>query len=215
MDIFNKYAKTFLLNNYSDPLFLINKIRFDYIKNLFCIRNKTFLDIGCGVGLLAEKLSLHGAYVTGIEKSIDLLRIAKRITKGKVFYLNSDIYEFEIIKKYNFIIFMEILEHFKNIDFFFNFVKKIEKKTIIIISSLDKSLFSYLNSIFFAEYVTKKLKKNTHDFSKFVSINDVIKNIKYKNIKIIDIKFFDYNFIFNNSSMSNVKNYNYIIALEI
>ena len=70
------------------PLHNFNPIRIKYIKdssiNHFNINNKIhplknlkILDIGCGGGLLSEPMSKLGAKVTGIDASINNIKIAQ------------------------------------------------------------------------------------------------------------------------------------------
>ena len=81
------------------PLHKFNPIRIKYIKeniiHNFKLNNKTkplrgvnILDIGCGGGLLSEPMQRLGANVTGIDASINNIKIAKVHAKKVVLILS-------------------------------------------------------------------------------------------------------------------------------
>ena len=47
------------------PLHKINPLRANYIDSIASVETKTFLDVGCGGGILAEAIYDKGAEVTG------------------------------------------------------------------------------------------------------------------------------------------------------
>ena len=114
------------------PLHKFNPIRIKYIKeniiNNFKLNNKTkplrgvnILDIGCGGGLLSEPMQRLGANVTGIDASINNIKIAKVHAKKSglnIKYFCSSPEKFKVNKKFDVILNMEIVEHVEDIQFF-------------------------------------------------------------------------------------------------
>ncbi len=81
------------------PLHKFNPVRIKYIKDSivkkFNINNSTLplknidiLDIGCGGGLLTEPMSRLGANVTGIDASLNNIKIAKAHLKKSKLKIN-------------------------------------------------------------------------------------------------------------------------------
>jgi 2-polyprenyl-6-hydroxyphenyl methylase/3-demethylubiquinone-9 3-methyltransferase len=204
--------------NICQPLHIINNIRFNYIKSKTNILNKNVLDLGCGGGILTEKLAQHGAKITALDKSKELIKIAKSrliSSSTEITYLNIDIITFlkKCKTKFDLIICMELLEHIENKQPIINLSKNIlNDNGAIIISSLNKNILTYIKIILFGEFILKKLHKNTHIFDKLIKLND-IKNYETK-LKITDIKEIKYNSIFKYSKINKIPEINYILTLK-
>ena len=56
----------------------INPLRLQYIEKHAAIAGKTFLDVGCGGGILSEALASSGGYVTGIDMTGSALNAARK-----------------------------------------------------------------------------------------------------------------------------------------
>lgn len=207
--------------NICQPLHIINNIRFNYIKSKINILNKNILDLGCGGGILTEKLAQHGAKITALDKSKELIKIAKSrliFSSTEINYLNMDIINFlkKCKTKFDIIICMELLEHIENIEnkhTIINLSKNIlNKNGVIIISSLNKNILTYIKIILFGEFILKKLHKNTHTFYKLIKLNE-IKNYENK-LTITDIKEIKYDSIFKYSKIKKIPEINYILTLK-
>lgn len=200
------------------PLHIINNIRFNYIKSKTNIKNENILDLGCGGGILTEKLAKHGANIIALDKSKELIKLAKSresIHSIKIKYLNMDVIDFlkNCKIKFDTIICMELLEHIENKIKVIKLLKNVIKKNgIIILSSLNKNTLTYIKIILLAEFILNKLPKNTHNFKNLVKINE-LKKCK-KKLKITDIKEINYNPILKYSKITKLPEINYIITLK-
>lgn len=216
--IFDEIAKNWWKkNNICRPLHITNNIRFNYIKSKTEINKKAILDLGCGGGILSEKLAKHGGNVIGLDKSKELIKIAKIRNKSNSFnikYIKNSIKKFNDSnsKKFDIIICMEILEHMNNKKDLLSLINQASKKnSIIILSSLNKNIITYMYMILFGEFLTKKIPINTHSYEKLTSPN-ILKNIE--KIKIIDIKGINYNNLLSYSNIKIMSQINYIITLK-
>ena len=204
--------------NICQPLHIINNIRFNYIKSKTNLINKNILDLGCGGGILTEKLAKHGGKITALDKSKELINIAKsrsNFLSLQINYLNIDIINFlkNCQTKFDVIICMELLEHLENKHHIIHLFKNIlNKNGIIIISSLNKNILTYIKIILFGEFILKKLHKNTHIFNKLIKVYKM-KNYETK-LKIIDIKEIKYDPIFKYSKINKIPEINYILTLK-
>ena len=175
------------------PLHKFNPIRISYIKNniinTFKLKksekplNKIkILDIGCGGGLLSEPMSRLGADVVGIDASQKNINVAKLHAKKNnldIKYLCISPENFQINKKFDVILNMEIIEHVDNVDFFLKSCSNLLKKDgIMFVATLNKTLKSYIFAIIGAEYIMRWLPIGTHSWEKFVKPQDLIKSFK-------------------------------------
>ena len=218
------FMNTSTLNNEKDPfvqlsdewwdingkfqsLHKFTDIRIRYINRVVSKYNKTdkiyslnklkCLDIGCGGGLLSERISRLGASVTGIDVTKRSIEIAKThaLNSGlNINYINTDILSFiknNSPKQFDLIIASEVIEHLDNRSFFFKQISKLLKnKGILIITTINKTALSLLFAKFMAENILKLLPKGIHDFEKFVSPNTLIDEAKPYKIhltKLLDL----------------------------
>ena len=141
------------------------------------------LDIGCGGGILCEPLSRLGGQVTGIDVSENAILSAK--THAQTIGLDIDykcisIEDFNS-KSYNFdlVIASEVIEHVSNRKHFLQMLKQISSnETSIIITTINKSLPGIVFGKFAAEYILNLIPKNTHDWNKFISPNNLYSEAK-------------------------------------
>ena len=124
------------------PLHKFNPIRISYIKesiiSSFKLKEKVkplekvkILDIGCGGGLLSEPMSRLGAEVMGIDASDKNIEIAKFHAKKdnlNIKYLCTSPEKLNTNTKFDVILNMEIVEHVKDVDFFYNRAQSLRKR---------------------------------------------------------------------------------------
>ncbi len=215
------FMNTSTLNNKKDPfiqlsnewwdengkfqsLHIFTDIRIQYINRVvskYKESNKTYplnklkcLDIGCGGGLLSERIARLGASVTGIDITKSSIKVAKNhaLNSGlNINYINTDVSSF--IKKYSpkkfdLIIASEVIEHLDNRNLFFKEVSELLKnKGILILTTINKTALSLLLAKFMAENILKILPKGIHDFDKFVSPETLINEAAPHKIKLHEI----------------------------
>jgi len=211
------------------PLHNFNPIRIKYLKDNiikdFNLKNSikplksiNILDIGCGGGLLSEPMQRLGANVTGIDASkrnIEIAKIHAKKSNLKINYLNKTPENFNIKKKFDVILNMEIIEHVADIDLFIKASSKLLKKNgIMFVATLNKTLKSYIFAIIGAEYVLKWLPIGTHDWEKFVKPEDLIRISKNNNLIKKKLDGLNFNIINNEWKIDSDTSVNYIMKLS-
>ena len=215
------FMNTSTLNNKKDPFIELSNewwdengkfqslhkftdIRIQYINRIVSKYNKQYkkinldklecLDIGCGGGLLSERLARLGASVTGIditENSIEIAKIHAFNSGLNINYINTDVsllIKNNSSKKFDLVIASEVVEHLDNRNLFFEEVSKLLKnKGILILTTINKTTLSLLLAKFMAENVLKLLPKGIHDFEKFVSPKTLIGEAKPYKIYLDEI----------------------------
>ena len=167
------------------PLHLFNPVRIKFIKKKLISHFKLnsnnekpldglkILDIGCGGGLLCEPLSRMGAVMTGIDASKNNIEVAKMHSHEmglNIKYIHTSPENLNFENEFDAILNMEIVEHVTNVDLFIkNCSKLIKKNGIMFVSTINKNLKSYIFAILGAEYILRWLPIGTHDWSKFLT----------------------------------------------
>ena len=206
---FSKLAKDWWNpNGKFKPLHLFNPARIKFIKQKLISHFKlkalsqkpltkiNILDIGCGGGLLCEPLSRLGANITGIDASKNNIEVAKLHSRAmglKIKYMHTPPENLKLKAKFDVILNMEVVEHVSNIELFMhNCSSLINKNGIMFVATINRSLKSYLFAIVGAEYVLKWLPIGTHDWSKFLTPNEleiIVSKKKFITDDLVGMKF--------------------------
>ena len=154
------------------------------------------LDVGCGGGILSEPLNRLGAIVTGIDASDKAIEIAKEHSlksRLDITYKCTNTSELIASKKDNFIskfdivIASEVIEHVNNREKFLSDISKLSRPGgLIIFTTINKSILGVALGKYFAEYFIKVVPKNTHDYKKFISPDNLADEAEKHNIILDD-----------------------------
>lgn len=125
------------------------------------------LDVGCGAGILSEALASLGADVVGLDPSEDLIATAKEHIADQE-HLKLE-YRCELIedhaaankeKKYDAVVASEVVEHVVNKKpFLKSCVEALKPGGSMFVTTINKSWWSWICSIVFAEYILRLLLK--------------------------------------------------------
>ena len=188
------------------------------ISNNFISSEYDVLDIGCGGGLLSEPMCRLGANVVGIDasqKNIDIAKFHAKKNKLKINYICASPETLKIIKKFDVILNMEIVEHVEDVNFFIKKSSELLKKNgLMFIATLNKTLKSYIFAIVGAEYILKWLPIGTHDWDKFIKPEDLIKISKANNLKLEKLDGMKFNLLTEQWRLSSDNSVNYIAKFK-
>ncbi|MBX7147173.1 MAG: bifunctional 2-polyprenyl-6-hydroxyphenol methylase/3-demethylubiquinol 3-O-methyltransferase UbiG [Alphaproteobacteria bacterium] len=213
------------------PLHKINPIRIAFLRDQLIhkfkldpshpqpLKDLKILDIGCGGGLLCEPLTRLGAYVTGIDASPKNISIATQHAENNklsIRYYATSVEEFvKNNEKFDVIVAMEIVEHVANLDLFLSTtVKLMENKGCLALSTLNRTVKSFLYAIIGAEYILQWLPKGTHDWQKFLTPAELIRILEKNKLSITTIKGMSYNPFQTMWSLSSDIKVNYFLFAE-
>lgn len=173
------------------------------------------LDIGCGGGLLSEPMAKLGANVTGLDVVEKNIKTASThaINQGlKINYIHSTVEKVsEKNQKFDVILNMEVIEHVSDVNLFINSCNKIlSPNGIMIFASLNRTLISYGLAIIGVEYILGWLPKGTHDWSKFITPDELKILFSSNGLRIDEIIGMKYNPLFDSWSRSKDLSVNYL-----
>ena len=136
------------------------------------------LDVGCGGGILSERLARLGAKVTGIDASENAIKIAnEHATKSRLEINYKCMSTGDLLKSnkknfnnYDIVIASEVIEHVNNRNLFLSDISNLCRSGgIIIFTTINKSFMGIFLAKFLAESIFKTLPRDTHDPDKFIS----------------------------------------------
>jgi 2-polyprenyl-6-hydroxyphenyl methylase/3-demethylubiquinone-9 3-methyltransferase len=192
------------------PLHKLNPARMEYIRDTVCghferstekkaaFKGLSVLDIGCGGGLLCEPLARLGAAVTGLDASAETIMAAKAHaaeTGLKIKYVVSSAEDLAHSgQQFDVITALEILEHVSDIGSLLgSAVNLLRPGGIMILSTVNRTVKSYLLGIVAAEYILGWVPTGTHDWRKFIRPSELAAHLEKAGLAITDITGMIYN----------------------
>ncbi|MGY6550056.1 MAG: bifunctional 2-polyprenyl-6-hydroxyphenol methylase/3-demethylubiquinol 3-O-methyltransferase UbiG [Roseinatronobacter sp.] len=189
------------------PLHMLNPTRLDYITTQIAaefgrdlrqqrpFEGLRLLDIGCGGGLLSEPMARLGAEVVGADAAAGNIPVAQvhaaqaglaidyRHTTAEDLVAAGEL--FDIVLN------MEVVEHVADpADFLAACQALLRPGGLMICSTLNRNPKSYLLAIIGAEHVMRWLPRGTHDWSKFITPDELYAFLRQAGLEPVDRKGF-------------------------
>lgn len=161
------------------PLHDINPLRADFIRQRVPLQGTRVLDVGCGGGILSERLASDGADVKGIDLSAKALAVARLhlLESGlRVDYeqVSAEDYAARHPGEFDVVTCLELLEHVPDPR---STVKAcatlVRPGGTLFFSTINRSPKSWLFAVVGAEYVLNLLPRGTHDYRKFIKPSEL------------------------------------------
>ncbi len=192
------------------PLHMLNPCRLEYIVDqltaefgrdrdaLDSLKGLRILDIGCGGGLLSEPMARLGATVVGADAAAGNIPVAKVHAEQMgldIDYRHVTAEELaEAGEQFDAVLNMEVVEHVADPQAYLNACQTLLKPNgIMICSTLNRNPKSFLMGIIGAEYVMRWLPKGTHEWSKFITPDELYDLIETAGLSTVDRKGFVFN----------------------
>ncbi|MCC8483921.1 MAG: bifunctional 2-polyprenyl-6-hydroxyphenol methylase/3-demethylubiquinol 3-O-methyltransferase UbiG [Rickettsia endosymbiont of Labidopullus appendiculatus] len=116
--------------------------------------------------------------------------------------------------KYDVVLCLEVIEHIDNPgDFIKNLASLVKPNGMIIISTINRTVKSYMLAILMAEYLLNWVPKNTHDHSKFLKPSEIYSMFNDNNIGLKELKGLTYNIVNGRWQLSDDIDVNYFAYL--
>ena len=192
------------------PLHMLNPCRLDYITRQIAAefgRDLTgptpfaglrILDIGCGGGLLCEPMARLGATIVGVDAAAGNIPVAKIHAEqsglvidyrhGTAEAMAADGEQFDVVLN------MEVVEHVADPLGFLTACQQLLKPGgLHICSTLNRNPKSYMMAIIGAEHIMRWLPKGTHEWSKFITPDELFELMTNAGLNPVDRKGFQFN----------------------
>ena len=198
----------------------INPLRLQYIEKHAGIAGKTFLDVGCGGGILSESLAAYGGYVTGIDMTQSALGAARehiKKTNRQLQYrrITVEALSKETRNRYDGITCMELLEHVPRPASVLSACAQLLKPGgDMFIATINRTWTAYVLVILAAEYLLRIVRKGTHTYGNFIQPQEISRWAADIGLKTMDLSGFLYNPFTGNTRLSTFTKMNYLMHLR-
>jgi len=193
------------LNGKFKPLHMLNPCRLDYITRQIAAefgRDLTapapfeglrLLDIGCGGGLLCEPMTRLGATVVGVDaapRNIPVAQIHAAQSGLTIDYRIGTAEELaEAGEQFDIVLNMEVVEHVADPLAYLTACRELLRPGgLHICSTLNRNPKSYVFAIVGAEHVMRWLPKGTHEWSKFITPDELYALLREAGLNPVDRK---------------------------
>ncbi|WP_424977202.1 bifunctional 2-polyprenyl-6-hydroxyphenol methylase/3-demethylubiquinol 3-O-methyltransferase UbiG [Leisingera sp. S232] len=201
------------------PLHMLNPCRLDYITSQIAgefgrdLRSQRpfeglrLLDIGCGGGLLSEPMARLGATVVGAdaaEGNLPVARIHAEQSGLEIDYRHTTAEALsEAGEEFDVILNMEVVEHVADPLSYLTATRELLKPGgLEICSTINRNPKSFAVAIVGAEVIMRWLPRGTHEWSKFITPDELFELLGKAGLKPVDRKGFVFNPITWNWSIS-------------
>ncbi|MBM1632984.1 bifunctional 2-polyprenyl-6-hydroxyphenol methylase/3-demethylubiquinol 3-O-methyltransferase UbiG [Sulfitobacter mediterraneus] len=198
------------LNGKFKPLHMLNPCRLDYITNQIAgefdrdlksdapFKGLRILDIGCGGGLLAEPMARLGADVVGADAAAGNIPVAQvhAAQSGlQIDYRHTTAEAMaEAGEQFDAVLNMEVVEHVASpIDYLTACHDLLKPGGLHICSTINRNPKSYMMAIVGAEHIMRWLPKGTHEWSKFITPDELFDLLTRAGLTPVDRKGFVFN----------------------
>ncbi|KNA09874.1 hypothetical protein SOVF_149610 [Spinacia oleracea] len=194
------------------PLHALNPTRLAFIRSTLChhfrkdpdcvrpFEGLKFVDVGCGGGILSEPLARMGATVTGVDAVDKNIKIARLHAESdpatsSIEYLCTTAEKLvEEQRQFDAVLALEVIEHVADPA---EFCKSLAELTVpngaTMVSTINRTMRAYATAIVAAEYILQWLPKGTHEWSKFLTPEEVALILGRTSVTVQEMAGFVYN----------------------
>jgi len=192
------------------PLHMLNPCRLDYITGQIAgefgrdlaaqrpFEGLRILDIGCGGGLLSEPMARLGATVVGAdaaEGNLPVARIHAEQSGLRIDYRHTTAEAMAAAgEQFDVVLNMEVVEHVADPLSYLTACRQLLKPGgLHICSTINRNPKSYAVAILGAEVVMRWLPRGTHEWSKFITPDELFELLANSGVDPVDRKGFVFN----------------------
>jgi len=193
------------------PLHMMNPVRLDYITRQIAaefgrdlgrpapFEGLRILDIGCGGGLLCEPMARLGATIVGADaaaRNIPVAKIHAEKSGLDIDYRHTTAEAMaEAGEQFDVVLNMEVVEHVADPLGYLTACRQLLKSGgLHLCSTINRNPKSFAMAIVGAEWVMRWLPKGTHEWSKFITPDELFGLLTKAGLEPVDRKGYVFNF---------------------
>ena len=192
------------------PLHMMNPVRLDYVCSQIAaefdrdlssdrpFEGLRLLDIGCGGGLLCEPMARLGATVVGADAAAGNIPVARLHAEQQGLEIDYRHVTAEAMveqgEQFDVVLNMEVVEHVADPPAYLTACQRLLKPGgMQICSTINRNPKSFAMAILGAEWVMRWLPRGTHEWSKFITPEELFELLKQSGMNPVDRKGFVFN----------------------
>ena len=164
------------------PLHVVNELRLGHVleqiaqrfgRPVGALQGLRIADVGCGAGLMCEPLAARGALVVGVDAAANNIAAARLHSKAAGLHIDYRVGEPDAAlhdgESFDVLLLFEVVEHVDDVPAFVcDAVAHLAPGGLLLASTINRTLRSYLAAIVGAEMVFRVLPRGTHHWAQFV-----------------------------------------------
>ena len=192
------------------PLHMMNPCRLDYVTRQIAseyerdlgtsmpFKGLRILDIGCGGGLLCEPMARLGAKVVGADaaaRNIPVAQVHAEQSGLEIDYRHTTAEDLAADgEQFDAVLNMEVVEHVADpLSYLTSCAQLLKPGGIMTCSTINRNAKSYAMAIIGAEHIMRWLPKGTHEWSKFITPDELFDLLSQAGLDPVDRKGFAFN----------------------
>jgi 2-polyprenyl-6-hydroxyphenyl methylase/3-demethylubiquinone-9 3-methyltransferase len=201
------------------PLHRLNPVRLGFVAERATLRGATVADVGCGGGLLAEALARSGATVTAIDLAPGMIDVARLHAAEAGLAIDYRVESAEALgtvaaAKFDVVTCMEMLEHVPDPAATLGTLATLVRPGgSLFVSTINRSLRSFLLAIVGAEYVARLLPAGTHEYERLIRPAELARWARAARLEVREIAGLEFDPITRLCRLSADPRVNYIVHL--
>ncbi len=174
------------------------------------------LDIGCGAGILSESIARLSAAVVGADPAQSNIAVARHHAAAEGLSIDYRCTTAEALaaqgEAFDVVLAMEVIEHVANVGLFIDRTAAMVKPGgLMFCATFNRTLKSFLLAIVGAECILRWVPRGTHQWSKFITPDELERAIVYGGLRVADRTGATYRIIRHRWRLSSDMDVNYMI----
>ncbi|KAJ2476275.1 Hexaprenyldihydroxybenzoate methyltransferase, mitochondrial [Coemansia sp. RSA 2131] len=153
------------------------------------------VDVGCGGGLASESLARLGMHVVGVDAAEENISMAREHQQRDPMLVNLEYRHataeqlVEQREEFDVVVSLEVIEHVTSaFEFVRSLVRLARPGGLVVVSTMNRTVVSWLVDVVVPEYVMGSVPRGTHDVAKFVPPHELREMLDACGAETVDVQ---------------------------